>query len=592
MAAGKLDDGAVIAERYALVETLGEGGFGEVWKARDRKLDREVAIKFMRPQLVSNASLRRRFERESRALAAIKHPNVVQVFDDGEWQGRPFVVLEYIDGGTLRDWLESHRKLRKGTPLDEVRGLFVQVCDGVAAAHAKSIVHRDLKPENVLIEYDSDGRAVAKVLDFGLARVGEGQSSVALQVGTYAYMSPEQAAEGSDAVGATSDVFALGVMLVEMLTGRVLPDEASKAPWERVVATGKAAGALARLRGVRAEVPEGVWAVVERALAGEPTQRYANAGETRRAVEQAWGIGSTRTSGAPVADAWVGRVSAPQSAMPSVVQMPSMAQPRADVEESRRIEPMAGSQAEVPRSGGARPDPEPAAERAPAVSSRRVVLVGGGALATVLAAVGGWIALREPSATPIAATAPIAVRAETAPVTPQPAPVTSQPVEAAPAGSVAAEPSSPVLPSSDPASTPAPELSPLPVPVVETGGQHPGGRHSRHSATVPAPARPLAAEAPTASSGATAPIPEGATPMDQARACLRNNSSNMTVGNQCVVMVLRGRDSTESETGLLAVTYRTMGRTTDMVRTMRRYIQQYPDGPRVASFQQAIDNNQ
>ncbi|MBP6833298.1 MAG: hypothetical protein KA978_21095, partial [Deltaproteobacteria bacterium] len=164
----------------------------------------------------------------------------------------------------------------------------------------------------------------------------------------------------------------------------------------------------------------------------------------------------------------------------------------------------------------------------------------------------------------------------------------------------APEPSPAVVaaPAPEPVAAPAP----APAPVVEPVAQvvEPTSRRSeRHARTTPptTTARP-AAPAPTAAPARPAtpaptstPIPEGATPMDQARACLRNNSSNMTVGNQCVVAVLRNRASSESERGLLCVTYRTMGQTSNAVRCMRSYIQSHPDGPRVPNFQQFIDNN-
>ncbi|MBK8697379.1 MAG: protein kinase, partial [Deltaproteobacteria bacterium] len=126
---------------------------------------------------------------------------VVQVYDDGEWQGRPYVVLQLVEGSTLREWMEGYQKIRKLPPAEEVRGLFAQVCEGVGAAHVEGIVHRDLKPENVLIEFDGEGRATAKVLDFGLARGGTLATSTGLQGGTIQYMSPEQATEGLEAAG-------------------------------------------------------------------------------------------------------------------------------------------------------------------------------------------------------------------------------------------------------------------------------------------------------------------------------------------------------------------------------------------------------
>ncbi len=312
--------GAAVVGRYALEAKLGEGSFGEVWRARDVSLGRDVALKVMRAQVANHEHLRRRFEREAPVLAQLKHTNVLQVFDRGEWRGRPFVVLEYVQGATLREWLEQHRARAQWPGRDEVRSLMLQICAGVGAAHRAGIVHRDLKPENVLLEVDEEGRTQAKVLDFGLARVGSGGSSVSLTVGTYAYMSPEQASEGSERVGPASDVFALAVMLVELLTGRLLPDDDSRAPWERHVYAGKGAALLQRVAALRPDVGRSVWGVLERALAPQPSDRPANATDLRRALDGDWGA---HGAAAPQGH---GR-GAPMPPVASVFQPESMAAP-------------------------------------------------------------------------------------------------------------------------------------------------------------------------------------------------------------------------------------------------------------------------
>ena len=274
----------------------------------------------MRAELIRDASLRKRFLKEAKALAAINHPNVVQVFDDGEWNGRPFVVLQYVEGTTLREWLEGYGKIRKHPPVEEVRSLFAQVCEGVGAAHQKGIVHRDLKPENVLIEYDGEGRATAKVLDFGLARGGTLQTSTGVQGGTLQYMSPEQATEGADAVGVASDVFSLGVMLVEMLTRRLLPEHPRQTTWWNAAQMGRVPAALAGVASVRVDVPAGVWTAVGAALAVDPAGRPATAGALRQAVVAAW-------SGAPtgaVSNGGYAGASAAVESLPSVAAMQSM----------------------------------------------------------------------------------------------------------------------------------------------------------------------------------------------------------------------------------------------------------------------------
>jgi len=204
----------VIAGRYRLDELLGRGGMSEVWLAEDLELGRRVAIKLLAP----NADTAR-FEREARAVASLAHPNVTQLYDYGNADGRPYIVLEYMPGGTLEE------RLRDGKPLpdDGVFAIAAAIAAGLAHAHARGVVHRDLKPANVL--FDEEGRA--KLADFGIARMAAGDGTLTeagTVLGTAAYISPEQA-EGAPASEA-SDVYSFGVILYRMLTGR-LPFESS-----------------------------------------------------------------------------------------------------------------------------------------------------------------------------------------------------------------------------------------------------------------------------------------------------------------------------------------------------------------------------
>jgi len=211
----------VIAGRYRLHELLGRGGMSEVWRAEDLELGRDVAIKL----LAADAD-RARFEREARAVASLAHPNVMQLYDYGESEGRPYMVLEYVPGGTLED------RLRDGGPLpdDETNDIAVGIASGLAHAHARGVVHRDLKPANVL--FDEEGRP--KIADFGIARLAAGEGTLTeagTLLGTAAYISPEQAS--GEPAGAASDVYSFGVMLYRMLAGR-LPF-ASNDPMELVL---------------------------------------------------------------------------------------------------------------------------------------------------------------------------------------------------------------------------------------------------------------------------------------------------------------------------------------------------------------------
>ena len=200
---------------YTIVQLLGSGGAGEVWRARDERLRRDVAIKVLLPHVASDADRVRRFTEEARAAGALNHSNILTVYDVGEHQGVPYLVSECLEGRSLRQRLEMGP-----IPVREAIAIAISVCRGLAAAHARSIVHRDLKPENTFLR--SDGGV--KILDFGLAKLqmslGDGsathQTMTGVIVGTAAHMAPEQIR--GEQVDARADLFSLGVMLHEMLT--------------------------------------------------------------------------------------------------------------------------------------------------------------------------------------------------------------------------------------------------------------------------------------------------------------------------------------------------------------------------------------
>src|SRR6202451_4140647 len=206
---------------YEIVAPLGAGGMGEVYRARDARLGREVALKVLPESFSRDSERLRRFEQEAQAVAALNHPNILAIHDIGEQGGTPFIVSELLEGESLRAVLERGPVAQRKT-ID----YGVQIAHGLAAAHEKGIVHRDLKPENVFVT--KDGRI--KILDFGLAKLaqnaGSGSDEVTLTsertavgvvMGTASYMAPEQVrAEGADA---RSDIFAFGAVLSEMLSG-------------------------------------------------------------------------------------------------------------------------------------------------------------------------------------------------------------------------------------------------------------------------------------------------------------------------------------------------------------------------------------
>jgi serine/threonine-protein kinase len=206
---------AIVDGRYRLERQLGHGSMGEVWLALDLELERPVALKLLAPD-----AERARFEREARAVAALGHPNVTRLYDYGESEGRPYMALEYVPGGTLEDRLSAGRPLQD----DETAAIATQLAAGLAHAHQHGLVHRDLKPANVL--FDDEGRP--EIADFGIAWIGGAPTltDAGTVLGTAAYISPEHAA-GEPATLA-SDVYSFGVILFRMLTGR-LPFEADSA---------------------------------------------------------------------------------------------------------------------------------------------------------------------------------------------------------------------------------------------------------------------------------------------------------------------------------------------------------------------------
>ncbi|GGB90587.1 Stk1 family PASTA domain-containing Ser/Thr kinase [Knoellia flava] len=214
MSTAPTDDlvGEILDGRYRVLERLADGGMASVYLAVDTRLDREVALKVMRPHLAQDEAFRSRFHREARSAARLSHPGVVAVFDQGEDDGRMFLAMEYVPGQTLREVIQAEGALTPRAALD----IMLPVLEALAAAHRAGIIHRDVKPENVILREDG----AVKVADFGLARAVTSHtvtSSSGLLLGTVSYLSPEQVERGI--ADARSDVYAAGLVLFEMLTG-------------------------------------------------------------------------------------------------------------------------------------------------------------------------------------------------------------------------------------------------------------------------------------------------------------------------------------------------------------------------------------
>src|SRR5687768_15748723 len=205
---------AALAPDYEVERVLGTGGMGAVFLARDRALDRLVAVKVLTPDLASSAALRQRFLREARTIARLRHPSIVDVYSAGEADGVLYFIMQYVPGESLRDYLDREKRVPPGRAAVILRDL----ADALAYAHAQGVVHRDIKPENVLIDQRS---GTAHLTGFGVARAleatDERMTGTGLIVGSPRYMSPEQAA-GERELDGRSDIYSLGLIGYEMLT--------------------------------------------------------------------------------------------------------------------------------------------------------------------------------------------------------------------------------------------------------------------------------------------------------------------------------------------------------------------------------------
>ncbi|HEX7251887.1 MAG TPA: serine/threonine-protein kinase, partial [Thermoanaerobaculia bacterium] len=267
---------------YEILAPLGAGGMGEVYRARDAKLGREIAIKVLPAQTSGDPDRRQRFEQEARAASALNHPNILTIYDIDSADGALYIAMEFVEGRTVRDLVASEEPL----PTRKLLDVAVQTSEGLAKAHSAGIVHRDLKPENLMVSKDG----YVKILDFGLAKLTEPESEGASALptaiaqptqpgtvmGTAGYMSPEQAS--GQPVDFRSDQFALGSILYEMATGKRAFQRRTGA--ETLVAIIREEPEPIAQLAPKAPVP--VRWIIERCLAKDPEERYASTKDLAR----------------------------------------------------------------------------------------------------------------------------------------------------------------------------------------------------------------------------------------------------------------------------------------------------------------------
>jgi eukaryotic-like serine/threonine-protein kinase len=438
--------------KYEIRGTLGRGAMGVVYDGWDPAIARRVAVKSVSlpasPDPETEEEIAR-FRREAQAAGRLTHPNIVAVYDYGETAALAYIVMEFVDGPTLKDVLDKRERF----PLDGIRRIMGDVLAGLQFSHDRGVVHRDIKPGNIMLTKDGQ----AKIADFGIARIEMSSLTQAgTMVGTPAYMSPEQFR--GEAADARTDVYSAGVLLYQLLTGERPFEGGLTAIMHKVLNTeppapSQLAGAL----------PRALDAVVQKAMAKRPQDRFASASAFAEALRAAIDEPAA-AAGAPPAE-----------------------------DEATLVRPARAPAAPARTAPAAKPPPPPAAPG----TSRLPVLAGIAAVLVLALAGGGWF-LSRPTATPpaqVAETTPAASQPAPSPSAPSP-PAPNTPVPAAP---VAAPTVAPVQPA-QPVLAPAPAA---PAPVITTA--------AASAPPTPAPAQIVAKPAPPPSIAAAAPAPPAAT---------------------------------------------------------------------------------
>ena len=264
-------ENTILNRRYEILRTIGQGGMSEVYLAHDILLDRDVAIKMLREQFAADKDLLEQFRREAKSAARLEHPYIINIYDVVSEGDKEYIVMEYAEGITLKEYLKNNK-----LSLNAVLEIGVRLADALQHAHSRNIVHCDIKPQNILV----DKYLNPKIADFGIAKMVSNQTMIYTPtvMGSVHYLSPEQATGGH--VTASSDVYSLGVVLFEMLTGKV-PFDGNTAV---AIAMMHAEKQVPPLSDYMSEVPAGLQEILDTALAKDPAKRYHNAGSLRRAL--------------------------------------------------------------------------------------------------------------------------------------------------------------------------------------------------------------------------------------------------------------------------------------------------------------------
>ncbi|MBL8678841.1 MAG: serine/threonine protein kinase [Myxococcales bacterium] len=377
----QLANGTLIKDRYEVVRLLGAGGMGAVYEARDRVLDKRIALKILHREIAQDSQMNARFVQEARAASAFKHRHVVESLDFGTHDGAPFLVMEFLEGESFSSVLEREKVL---TPARAVE-LLEPIARALARAHTAGIIHRDVKPDNVFLAKGDDGECVPKLVDFGIAkRTNESEmrlTKTSVAMGTPFYMPPEQAMGARD-VTAAADQYAFAAMVYEAVSGKFPHDGESY----NALIINKVTKDAAPLLEAAPGIDPAFAAIVMKALAREPSARYASMAELREALAGAVGLkidgGYVSTGNHPVVDV-PDRGGSTAKALPSVKVSTSDAANRTttDPGAANKDTLLAHSVAGVERPSGLTPAPKKSNSALIVGSLVVVALLGGGGFA-------------------------------------------------------------------------------------------------------------------------------------------------------------------------------------------------------------------